>query len=145
MSDGQLDRVRCGVDEGLDDLGHAFDALEESRLIEEAVINRDIETAVGLGVKKAVETILFHVDLAVNFLEVFHGGLGDLSGRWVVAEDFDGNPTLIVHCAESLGDRFMIDLAHTGAEEVGVVGVEVCDVFVEVANDLGHVIVNFLA
>ena len=145
LSNGQLDRVGFGVNESLDDLGHAFDALEESRLIEEAVINRDIETAVGLGVEKAIEAILFHVELTVNFLEVFHGGLGDLGGRWVVAEDFDRNPTLIVHCAEGLGDRLMIDLAHTGAEEVGVVGVEVCDVFVEVADDVGHVIVNFLA
>ena len=58
-------------------------------MIEEAMINRDIETAVGLGVKKAIETVLFHVDLAVNFLEVVHGGLGDLSGRWIVAEDLD--------------------------------------------------------
>jgi len=115
LSNGQLDRVGCGVDEGLDDLRHAFDALEKSRLIKEAVINRDIETAVGLGIEKAVETILFHVDLAVNFLEVIHRGLGDLGRRRVVAEDLDRDPALIFDFAKSIGDRFMIDLAHTGA------------------------------
>ena len=44
----------------LDDLAHVFDALKETGLIEEAMIDGDVEAAVGLGVEEAFEAEGFH-------------------------------------------------------------------------------------
>ncbi|MND03458.1 hypothetical protein D3C83_232800 [compost metagenome] len=60
LADGELDGVGTGVDEGLDDLAHVFDALEESGLVEETVIDGDVEAAGGFGVEETVETEGFH-------------------------------------------------------------------------------------
>ena len=60
LADGKLDGVRRGGDEDVDALLEVFDALEEIALVEEAVVHRDIETAVGFGVKQAVQTVTFH-------------------------------------------------------------------------------------
>jgi hypothetical protein len=60
LADGELDRIGAGVDEGVDDLGHRFDAFEEAGLVEESVIDGDVEAAAGLGVEEAVEAGGFH-------------------------------------------------------------------------------------
>ncbi|MEY5025335.1 MAG: hypothetical protein RLZZ244_863, partial [Verrucomicrobiota bacterium] len=54
LADGELDGVGGGVDEGLDDVGHRLDALEEAGLVEETVVDGDIEAASGAGVEEAV-------------------------------------------------------------------------------------------
>ena len=56
----ELDRVRSGLDERLHHRAHVFDTLQESGLVEEAVIDSDIEAAVGLGVEETFETEGFH-------------------------------------------------------------------------------------
>jgi len=55
-----LDGVRAGVDERGDDLAHVFDALQEAGLVEEAVVDGDVEAALGRGVEEAVEAILLY-------------------------------------------------------------------------------------
>ena len=60
LTDRELDGVGAGVDERGDDLAHVFDALQEAGLVEEAVVDGDIEAALGRGVEEAVEAILLH-------------------------------------------------------------------------------------
>jgi len=55
----KLDGVRAGIDEGFHDLRHVFDSLEETGLVEEAVIDRDIEAAVRPGVEETVEAVFY--------------------------------------------------------------------------------------
>jgi len=57
LADGELDGVGPGIDEGFNDLRHVFDSLEETGLVEEAVIDGDIEAAVGPGVEETVEAV----------------------------------------------------------------------------------------
>jgi hypothetical protein len=56
----ELDRIRRGIDERLHHRAHVLDALQEARLVEEAVIDGHIEAAVGLGVEEAFEAEGFH-------------------------------------------------------------------------------------
>ena len=60
LTDRQLEGVGAGVDERGDDLAHVFDALQEAGLVEEAMVDGDVEAALGRGVEEAVETILLH-------------------------------------------------------------------------------------
>ena len=39
---------------------HGFDALQKIRFVEKAMVDGDVETAVGGGVKETVETCGFH-------------------------------------------------------------------------------------
>ena len=59
LTERELDGVRRGVHQRLDDLVHALDALEETSLVEEAVIHGHIEAAAGLGVEEAFEAEVF--------------------------------------------------------------------------------------
>jgi hypothetical protein len=56
----QLDGIRSRIHEGLDDLGHGLDALQESGLVEEAVVDGDVEASAGLGIEEALEAKVFH-------------------------------------------------------------------------------------
>ena len=46
LADGELDRVRAGIDEGLHDVRHVLNSLKKTGLIEKAVIDGDVEAAV---------------------------------------------------------------------------------------------------
>ena len=56
----ELDRVRGCLDECLQHGAHVLDAMQEASLVEEAMIDGDVEAAVGLGVEEAFEAEGFH-------------------------------------------------------------------------------------
>ena len=60
LAHGELDRVGGGFDQRGHGLVEAFDAGEEAVFVEKAVIDGDVETAVGLGVEETIETVCFH-------------------------------------------------------------------------------------
>jgi hypothetical protein len=55
-----LDRIGCGGDKRRDGTREIFDPREEGRLVKEAVIECDVETAAGLRIEKTMETGGFH-------------------------------------------------------------------------------------
>ena len=55
LADGQLDGVWRARDDGLNGGGHIFDASQEARLIEEAVVDGDIE-AIAVGAEEPVQS-----------------------------------------------------------------------------------------
>ena len=67
------------------------------------------------------------VSAKIDLLEVFHALSGNFVWAGLVFEDFDRNPALIAYFVESLGGWGMIHFAHARAEQVGVVGVIMCD------------------
>jgi hypothetical protein len=50
------------MDERLYRFAEVFDALQERGFIEEAVVDRDVEAALGGGIEESVETIFFHAE-----------------------------------------------------------------------------------
>ncbi len=60
MTDGQLDGVRLGLDEGGDGFADIFDAGKEPKFVKKAMIHGDIEAAVRFRVKEAFEPGGFH-------------------------------------------------------------------------------------
>jgi hypothetical protein len=55
-----LDCIRTCIYQSADDFWHGFDAGKEACFVEKAVVDGDIETASGSGVKEAVEACGFH-------------------------------------------------------------------------------------
>ena len=72
MPDGQLNRIRRSFDQSGDGFLDAFDAGQEAVFVEKAVIDGDIETAVGDRVEKAFESEGFQesVKLRRNSLKI---------------------------------------------------------------------------
>jgi hypothetical protein len=65
LSDGQLDGVRGGSDQGLDAFLEILDPLQEPALIEKAVVDRHVETAIGAAIKEPIDSVTFHkIDIA---------------------------------------------------------------------------------
>jgi hypothetical protein len=60
LANGELNRVRTRLDQDLDSVGQVLDAAQESEFVEEAMIDRDVETAFGVRVKEAAKAIGFH-------------------------------------------------------------------------------------
>ncbi len=60
LADGELDRVRLGVDEHVDRLRHVLDPGEHRGLAGHPVVDRDVEAAARRRVEEAVEAVLLH-------------------------------------------------------------------------------------
>ena len=59
LTDGQLNRIRSGIDESLDGLGHRLDPFEKSRLVEKTVIDGDIKEATRFRIEEAFQAVVF--------------------------------------------------------------------------------------
>lgn len=73
LTDGELDGIGSGGDDGADGLVEVFDSGEEAALVEEAVVDGDIKAALGTRIEQAVETVLFH---AMQWRDHFVGMVG---------------------------------------------------------------------
>ena len=60
LADSELDRVRCGRDDGADRTLQILDAGQEAAFIEETVVNGHVKAAVGFGVEETVQAELLH-------------------------------------------------------------------------------------
>ena len=79
----QLDCIRTGPDEHLDHRGHVLDAGQERRLAEEAVVNRNVDAALGVWMEEAVEAI--------------RGGHGDLRrGLTTLSDHKEHTPAVLI-------------------------------------------------
>ena len=58
LADGELHGVGRGGDNGLYGFIQVLDALQEGAFIKEAVVDGDIEAAIGLGVEKTIQAIV---------------------------------------------------------------------------------------
>ena len=76
------------------------------------------------------------VSAEIDLLKVFHALSGNFVRAGLVFEDFDRDPALVAYFVESLCGGGMIDLAHAGAEQVGVVGVVMGDAGGIVADEI---------
>ena len=63
LTEGQLNGIGRGRNQGFDGIGKIFDPGKKAILIEKPMIDSDVEAAVGFGVKKTVQTIRFHEKL----------------------------------------------------------------------------------
>jgi hypothetical protein len=68
-------------------------------------------------------------------LQISNAIAGQGLGTGRVIEDFDTDPTLVADVAQRLHDRHKIDVTHTRAESVGIVGVEVDHAISVLADD----------
>jgi uncharacterized protein (TIGR00645 family) len=62
LTDRELNRIGGRMHECLYCFTEVFDALQECGFVEEAVVDRDVEAALGGGIEESVETIFFHAE-----------------------------------------------------------------------------------
>jgi hypothetical protein len=60
LADSELDCVRRSFDECANGSFKIFNPLEKTAFVKKSVIDGDIKTAIGLGVKETVQSVKFH-------------------------------------------------------------------------------------
>ncbi|BDZ55753.1 hypothetical protein GCM10025870_28260 [Agromyces marinus] len=60
MSDGQLDRIRRGIHQGLHHLRHVLDPGDEARFTEEPMIHGHVEQPPGCCIEQPIQTNVIH-------------------------------------------------------------------------------------
>ena len=56
----QLNRVGRGLDDGLHGARQVFDARQKRAFAKKSVVDGDVETVAGTGVKQAIQSVIFH-------------------------------------------------------------------------------------